>query len=485
MTRTLESRQQQQDARAAWLAALEGFRGPDWDRPDNDQYWSTRLDTAPFEQLRGIQAEKLRLAVEYAYTCIPFYRRRFKAIGLEPGDIRGLDDLERIPITTKQDMAVDLAENPPWGTFTATDDGVWRDRGWQLFATSGTTAQPRVFRYTALDRSLWSWTNARALWAMGFRPGRDSALLAFGYGPHVWLWGVHYALNLIGIPIVTAGGLDSRTRARFIDQFKPTILACTPSYAMYLGNLMRDLGVEPVTTSVRYLFCAGEPGFGVPSTRRRLEETWGADLFEFYGCTEAAPCSGGYSCAAVVARKESSVSTHLLGDTHIWETIDPETFRPVADGERGLSVATNLVSEASPQLRFLVGDFTTLTTEPCECGRTGHRALGGFLGRADDMLNIRGVTLFPSAVEDAVRRVPEAGEEFLLVVSQKNEMDLLTVQVEPRPGVAPESHSELAHRIETEIVSSCELHPIVEVLPYGTLPKTEFKARRVKDLRGQ
>jgi len=433
--------------------------------------------------LRDLQAEKLRLAVQYAYVCIPFYRRKFDAIGLEPGDIRGLEDLRKIPITTKHDMALDLANNPPWGTFTAIDDDLWRAHGWQLFASSGTTAQPRVFRYTAVDRSMWTWANARALWAMGFRPGRDSALLAFGYGPHVWLWGVHYAFDLMGIPIVTAGGLDSRTRARFIDQFKPTILACTPSYALYLGNLMLDLGLNPTASSVRYLFCAGEPGFGIPATRQRLEHLWNAELHEFYGCTEAAPSSGGYTCDAVASHKDGPVSTHLMEDTHIWETVDPLGLHPVAEGQRGLTVVTNLVSEASPQLRFLVGDFTTLTSEPCECGRTHRRGIRGFQGRADDMLNVRGITLFPSAVEDAVRRIPEIGEEFMIVLSRQNELEVLTVQVEPRPEVAAEQHAALMAQVETEIISRCELHPVVEVLPYGTLPKTEFKARRVKDLR--
>ncbi|MBV8719913.1 MAG: AMP-binding protein, partial [Chloroflexi bacterium] len=311
MTQTFLVEERRQHARTVWLAALERFRGPTWARPDGERYWSNQLDTAPLDHLHELQDEKLRLAVQYAYTCVPFYRRRFDAIGLEPGDIRGLQDLIKIPITTKFDMAADLADNPPWGTFTAVDDELWRTRGWQLFASSGTTAQPRVFRYTAVDRSMWMWTNARALWAMGFRPGRDSAMLAFGYGPHVWLWGVHYAFDLMGIPIVTAGGLDSRTRARFIDHFKPTILACTPSYAMYLGNLMLDLGLDPAVSSVRYVFCAGEPGFGVPATRQRIEQLWNAELHEFYGCTEASPSAGGYTCGAVVSASNTSVSTHL------------------------------------------------------------------------------------------------------------------------------------------------------------------------------
>jgi phenylacetate-CoA ligase len=470
-------------ARANWLALLERHRGQDWDKPDSSDYWSTKLDTAPREQLREIQSEKLVAAVEYAYACIPFYRQKFDRIGLQPGDIHGVDDLHKIPITTKQEMADDVAANPPWGTFTAVDDAAWLDRGWQTFNSSGTTALPRSFRYTRFDRSMWSWTDARALWAMGFRPGRDAALLAFGYGPHVWLWGVHFSLGLIGIPIVTAGGLDSRARARFIDTYRPTILACTPSYALYLGNLMRDMGIDPAASSIRVLFCAGEPGYSVPSTRRKLEEMWRADLHEFYGCTEAAPCAGGFTCAAVVADKDGPAATHLLEDTHIWETVAADTLVPLPAGERGLSVVTNLCSEASPQLRFLVGDFTTLSYDACPCGRTHMRAMGGFLGRADDMLNIRGITVFPSAIEDALRRVPEIGEEFQIVLSQRSELDVLGIQVEPRPEIPAELHSRVVERVVTEIVSRCELRPEVELLAYGTLPKTEFKAKRVTDLR--
>lgn len=470
-------------ARARWLELIDEHRGAGWQAPDSPIYWSSRLDTADPDHLREIQSKQLVAAVHYAYTCIPLYRRKFDAIGLQPGDIRGLDDLAAIPITTKQEMGEDQASAPPWGTYTAVDDQRWRAGGWQVFATSGTTGFPRVFRYTEFDRSIWSWANARAMWSMGFRPGRDSAMLAFGYGPHVWLWGVHYALNLIGIPIVTAGGLDSRTRARFVATYQPTILACTPSYALYLGNLMRELGVEPSQTSVRYLFCAGEPGFSVPATRQQLEQLWDAELHEFYGCTEASPAAGGYTCSAVAADKTSTVSTHLMEDLQIWETVDPATLDRQPDGVRGLSVVTNLCSEASPQLRFLVGDFCTLTHERCACGRTHARAVAGFLGRADDMLNIRGVTLFPSAIEDAVRRVPDVGEEFLIVLTRENNMDVLTVQVEAGPKIAHDQHAAVLRKVETEIVSRCELRPHIEVLQYGTLPKTEFKAKRVKDLR--
>ena len=468
-------------SRERWLATLDRYRRSAG-APDDGAYWSRSLDTASRDELRSIQDDKLNVAVQYAYDAIPFYRRTFDRIGLAPGDIRGTDDLPLLPVVTKRAMADDLAASPPWGTYTAIDDAAWLERGWQIFATSGTTGAPRAFRYTHADRELWAWANARAMYAMGFRTGTDSAILAFGYGPHVWLWGVHYALNLMRIPVLTGGSLDTRMRARFIDQYQPTILACTPSYALFLASVLEEMGLDPAGSSIRYLFTAGEPGFSVPATRERLEATWAAELHEFYGCTEAAPAAGGYTCGAIAADKDRA-STHLMEDLQIWETIDATTMLPVTEGERGLSVVTNLCSEASPQLRFLVGDYTTLTHEPCPCGRTHVRADGGFAGRADDMLNIRGVTLFPSAVEDAVRRVDEVGTEFQVIVSRERDLDVLTVRVEINQDVAAARHDDVARLVATEIVSRCELRPVVEVVPVGTLPRTEFKAKRVTDER--
>jgi phenylacetate-CoA ligase len=465
-----------------WREAIRRHvRNPD--RPGSADYWSPTLETASHDELHEIQSQKLPAAVRFAYARIPFYRRRFQAAGLEPDDVRSLDDLRAIPIVTKQEMTEDLEANPPWGAYTSVDDRLWRERGWQTFMSSGTTGRARVFRYLSFDRTLWSWLDARALWAMGLRPGLDSAMLAFGYGPHVWLWGVHYALNLMGIPILTSGGLDTRVRARQLDDLRPSVLACTPSYALYLAAVMREQGLDPRASSVRVLFCAGEPGISVPATRRRLEETWGAELHEFYGCTEAAPTAGAHTCATVAADKQRPPSMHVMDDTHLWEVVDPVSLEPVPDGQPGLSVVTNLCSEASPQLRFLVGDMTRLTREPCPCGRTGTRALGGFVGRADDMLNVRGVTLFPSALEDAVRRVPEVGEEFEIVLTNERELDVLTLRVECGPDIPDGDHEIVAKRIESEVVSRCELRPVIEVLPHGVLERTQQKARRVRDMR--
>src|SRR5207244_1805238 len=281
-------------------------------------------------------------------------------------------------------------------------DEVWADRGWMMFSSSGSTGAPRVFRYSQLDREHWAWANARALHSMGVARG-DTVLAIAGFGPHVFVWGMVAALAHMGIPVLPGGGMDARARANVIARFAPTVIACTPSYALYLGRTMQSLGLDPAASSVRTVIVGGEPALGIDATRERLARLWGARLVEFYGCTEASPHCGGYSCAASVTA--GGVSSHLMEDVQIWELVDPETRRPVPLGQRGLTVCTCLNSESSPQLRFLVGDYTTFDEGPCPCGRTHVRALGAFTGRADDLIVLRGVKMFPAQIEGAVRAV--------------------------------------------------------------------------------
>jgi phenylacetate-CoA ligase len=388
--------------------------------PATERLWAPELDAAPREQLRAIQSRKLVAAVAWMYGRSALFRSKCEAVGLEPGDIRGIDDLQKLPITTKDDMSGDLASSPPFGTYQSLTDDEWLADGWQVFQSSGTTGAPRPFRYTQFDRELWSWNNARAMHAIGLRSRRDVALLCFGYGPHVFMWGVHYALNLMRIPIVP-GGVDTNTRAIFVDRYGVTMLAATPSYLLFLANAMRGLGLDPARSTVERVLTGGEP---VPrTTQDRIADAWGCEVHQFYGCTEAAPSAGGYTCGA-------GPWIHCMEDTHVLETVDVETLQPVREGERGLSVVTNLFSDSSPQIRFLVGDYTTLAYEPCDCGRTHVRALDGFSGRADDMLNIRGVTLFPSAIEDVVRGRDELGDEFQILLTTSNGMDELELIVE-------------------------------------------------------
>lgn len=469
------------DLRTLWRETIRKYQYHP-EKPASEVSWCPELETCSRDKLKEIQSEKLEICVRYMYEYSQFYRERFKAVGLTPADIRSVEDLPKIPITTKEEMSAEVTAYPPWGRYTAVDDALWANRGWMLFNTSGTTVAPRAFRYTQFDKEIWAWADARAMWAMGVRPG-NSAMIAFGYGPHVFLWGAHHAFYLLGVSIIPGGSLDSRRRALFINTYRPTILACTPSYALFLGQVMLEMGFAPATSSVRLLLCGGEPASGIPATRERLEELWGAELHEFYGCTEAAPYSGAHTCHWQVGRTDGPVSPHLMEDLAIWEVVDPKTLAPVAEGDRGVSVVTNLCSEASPQIRFLVGDYTTLSTEKCGCGRTHTLAVGGFYGRADDMLNIRGVTLFPSAVEDALRTLPELGDEFEIVLTQEKGLDVFTVVVETQPGAPETDAAELQRKVENALMTKCELRPVVQVKPPGILPRTELKARRVRDLR--
>lgn len=460
-----------EETRERWLAAIERNRR-DLTAPGDKRYWSPQLDTASRELVREIQSDKLPAAVAYMAVSSAMYAKKLAAAGVEPGDVRSIDDLESLPVVTKEDMSASVAAHPPWGDYTAVDDQLWKESGWQLFQTSGTTAVPRAFRYTQRDRQLWAWANARSLYAMGIRSDRDVGMMLFGYGPHVAMWGLHHALLLMAVPQVPVGGMDTRARAAMIERLEPTVLGCTPSYALHLGAVMTDMGVDPAGTAVRILIVMGEPT--PPSTRHRIEELWGAEVHQFYGCTEAAPSCGGYTCEAG--------HLHFLEDTHVLETLDPNTWKPVPEGQPGVSVVTNLMSEASPQIRFVVGDYTTLSYAGCDCGRTHVVCEGGFSGRADDMLNVRGVTLFPSAIEDVIRSVPELGEEFKIVVSSNGTLDEIMLLVERRDTGVDEGS--LGRRLETSFRAQLELRPLIQILPYGTLPKTEFKAKRVEDHRG-
>jgi phenylacetate-CoA ligase len=469
-----------QATRAHWLATLDQYCR-DRDRPGTPQFWSPELDTAPRERLREIHDAKIAAVVPFLYENSPFYRRRFERLGLVPTDIRNTDDLiGKWPVLTKTEMAEDAQAHPPYGTYTAMTDEVWADRGWMMFSSSGSTGTPRVFRYSHIDRDYWAWANARALHAMDFRKG-DTVFMVTGYGPHVYAWGVQYALAKMGLPTIPGGGMDARARANAILRFKPTIFLATPSYALYLGRVMQDLGVDPRSSNIRTIFVGGEPAMSVPSTRRRIEELWGARLVEFYGCTEASPHVGGYSCSASLAT-DGSVATHLMEDIQVWETVDAAHLKPVARGERGLTVCTCLNSESSPQLRFLVGDYTVLDHTPCACGRTHVRALGSFQGRADDLINLRGIKMFPTQIEEAVRGVGGTGDEFEIVLATNADgLDVMTVRIEH----AEHEGDGVRARIAEEIRTRCEIRSDVEVLKPGTLPKTEFKAARVKDRRNK
>lgn len=468
------------ETRRVWLETIRKH-AHDFDAPapDDDRYWSPRLDICSRDELIAIQNDKLKAVTPFLYENSGFYRRRFDKLGLAPTDIASVDDLPKWPVVDKSEMMQDATENPPFGTYTTISDEDWAERGWMLFSSSGSTGVPRVFRYTHTDRELWEWANARALWSMDIRPG-DVVFPMVGFGPHVWVWGAMVAFNRMKVAVIPGGGMDAQARAGVIDRFKPTVIACTPSYALYLGRTMQDMGLDPAASSVRTIFTGGEPAMGIDRTRERLQDLWGARIAEFYGCTEVSPHAGGFTCPASV-RDGHQTFTHLSEDIQIWELIDPDTKEVVPEGERGLTVCSSLNSESSPQLRFVVGDYTTFDTSTCDCGRNHVKAMGSFTGRSDDLINLRGIKFFPAQVEQAIRTVDGTGDEFEIVLTTNPDgLHVMDVRVEHAEHGAPDT---VVEKVAGEIRSRCEVRVGVEVLAPGTLPKTEFKAKRVRDER--
>lgn len=276
------------------------------------------------------------------------------------------------------------------------------------------------------------------------------------------------------------GGLTAELRCNIILRYRPTVLATLPSQLLRIGRVMQDMGEDPRKTSVTRLFTGGEPAAGVASTRQRLEDMWDAELVEFYGCTEVSPHCGGYSCEAS-HQQGKPVHTHLLEDIQAWELVDPDTMEPVADGERGVTVVTNMNSESSSQLRFVVGDYTVFDRAPCDCGRTHVRAIGGFQGRADDLINLRGIKFYPSGVEEGVRAVAGVGNEYEVIFATNGDgIDTMNIRVEHADHGKP---GHVVNQVKRELQSRIEVRFDVEVLPPDTFPKTEFKAKRIRDER--
>ena len=459
--------------RGKWLEKLEKFKR-DADLPGSSDYWSPSLDCASRDELIAIQNEKITAVVPFLYENSSFYRRRFNRLGLVPTDIQTVDDLPKWPVIDKVEMMEDVTENPPYGTYSTLDDVLWKRRGWMMFSSSGSTGVPRVFRYSQIDRDLWAWANARAMYSFSIRPD-DSVLICSGYGPHVFAWGVQFGLSKMNVATIPGGGMNAEMRAQIVDRFKPTVICGTTSYALHLGRVMEEMGLDPASSSVRLMLVGGEPGTGITSTRNRLQGLWNATMAEFYGCTEVSPHCGGYSCQNSEAI-DGSVSTHLMEDIQVWELVDADTKEVVEEGQKGLTVCTSLNSESSPQLRFLVGDYTTYTTKTCDCGRTHLRAVGSFSGRADDLINLRGIKMYPAQLEEAVRSISDIGDEYEIVLTtNKDGLDVMKVRVE---------HAEdVAEAVQRAIQTCCEIRVDVEVLSPGTLPKTEFKAKRVHDER--
>ncbi|HKY23012.1 MAG TPA: AMP-binding protein [Vicinamibacterales bacterium] len=410
-------------------------------------------------------ADRLSRLVADIYGRNPFYTRKLDAAGIGPGQVTSLSDLSKLPLTTKAELIADQQTTPPWGTNLTEPI----ERYTRYSQTSSTTGSP--LRWLDTNES-WQWMLEcwKAVYGAASVDARDRIFFPFSFGPFLGFWTAFEAGCQLGAHCIPAGGMSSQARLSLIDTLKPTVICCTPTYALRLMEVASESAgarIDLSSSSVRALIVAGEPGGSIASTRERIEKGWGARVIDHYGLTEVGPIA--FECW------ESPGGLHLNEDEYVCEVLEPGTQRETPDGERGELVITNLGRSASPLLRYRTGDVVVKLTRACECGRTLARLEGGILARVDDMVNVRGVNVYPSAVEAVVRRFAEIAE-FRATVSSNGSLRELSIEVEVTSGgdaVAP-----VVARLRDDLRESLGLTVPVKAVDAGFLPRFEMKARR-------
>jgi phenylacetate-CoA ligase len=436
-------------------------------------YWNPKTETLDRERLEALQLVKLRRQCEWAAARSPWYGRRFASEGFDLRQLNALDDLRRIPVLTRDDWMASQEARPPYGNLPviAGEDAI------RIHTTSGTTGRGPL---RALDsREDWAWIAEMwcyAIWGCGIRP-LDTAYIAFGYGSFIGFWGLHYAMEKVGVLNVPGGAQSTEARVLQIADFGATVLAATPTYAIRLAQEAERLGVDLRGSSVKRLILSGEPAGSIPQTKALIEEVWGAKAFDTAGMTEIGTIMV-FECA------EQPGGTHILEDHVIEEVLDPDTLEPVAYGERGERVVTSFGRGSTPLLRYRTGDLVCrVPASRCSCGRGFDIYEGGILGRVDDMKLIRGTNVYPRAIEAIVREFPEV-EEFQTVISHVGIRDEITLRLELKPDWPPDGWEALRDSLHRRLGHAHEgLNFRIEQVGAGELPRFELKAKRLIDLR--
>ena len=427
--------------------------------------FSPEIETINRKKLRELQLERLRHIVAYAYDNVPMYKKRFDEIGLKPSHIRTLKDIELIPYTTKDD----LRDNYPFGLFTVPMKKIVR-----LHASSGTTGKPVVGGYTRADLDNWSDCIARLL-VMAGATEEDIFHVAFGYGLFTGGFGLHYGIEKLGAAVVPVSSGNTERQLMLMKDFGATALVATPSYAMYLAETAKREGILG-DLKVR-LVCMGAEA-STPEMHTALQELLGAFPTENYGLTEV----GGPGVAGECREK---AGMHINEDMFYAEIVDTEHNRVLGEGEKGEMVITTLTKEGMPVLRYRTKDITSVTYEPCKCGRTLAR-MARVVGRTDDMLIIRGVNVFPSQIESVLMGMKELGKTYEIVVDRVNYMDTLEVRVEVDDAGLLTDYSkleELVAKIRHALRVVLQLDVKVRLVEPFSIKRAEGKVKRVIDLR--
>ncbi len=436
------------------------------DRPFTDDYWDER-ERWSRDQLESFQLDALQRQLRTVVDTSDFYRRRLADLDWEPGDVRSLDDLRQLPVTRKTEYVEAIDQEPPFGPALACDPTDVR----RVHFSSGTTSQPTPMCWTQQDLDRWADLYARSAYAQGVR-ATDVYQCLFSFSWFVGGLGGMLSYQRIGATCIPGGSVDSRRQIETMFRYGTTCVGGTPSFMLHLAEVAGELGYDLRDSAVSKVMVGGEPGAGIPATRQRIEQLWGAQCRDGYGSLEFQPIA--WECHV-------GAGGHLAEDFALAEVLDPETHEPVADGERGVLVLTHLDKQACPLVRWWTGDVVVRDAGVCDCGRTHARLPGGVLGRADDMLVVRGVNVFPSAVEDVIRRTSGTTGEFQIVVDDDVRdtttgfLSGLKLRVEFTVGPDDGAASRLAEQLRSEL----QVRAAVEPLAPGSLPRTTHKASRL------
>jgi len=431
--------------------------------------WNPAVESLPRGSIRAMQLERLRAAVAWAGERVPFYRNALAEAGVEPSTLKSLEDLERLPFTRK----AHLREHYPWGLFAVPQSQLAR-----IHASSGTKGKPTVVGYTRGDLEIWREVMARSLAAGGAEPGQ-LIQIAYGYGLFTGGLGFHDGAEHMGLTVVPVSSGNTLRQILLLQDFRPQGLACTPSFALHIGETMREQGIDPRSVGLRYGLLGAEPW--TEGLRRQIEALWGIHAVDFYGLSEIIGPGVATECA------EGRDGLHVNEDHFLPEVVDPGTGEPLPAGTEGELVLTCLTKRALPILRYRTGDVTRLEFEPCRCGRTTVR-MARIKGRTDDMLVIKGVNVYPSQLEAALLTLPDLAPHYQLVVDRGKGFPTIEVHVEPaeervrgwggfdsaRPEVVA-----LSLRVRELLRAHLGLNPEVAIVPPKTIPRSEGKAVRV------
>ena len=425
------------------------------------RYFEESVETLPRKALETLQIEKLCPMLEQIYGRNRFYTDKFNAAGIHPDSIKTLDDLKRLPLTSKSELVQAQSDALPFGSNTTFKESAYS----RFHQTSGTTGTPLRVLDTPESWDWWGRCWGYVLAGAGLTEN-DRLFVPFSFGPFIGFWAAVEGAQKINALMIPGGGRDSLQRLHLMKELGATAMCCTPTYALRLAEVAQESSFDLSEIPLRTLIHAGEPGANVPATKARIESVWNAKCYDHAGASEI----GAHSFECEVQPN----GTHVTESEFIVEELNPETLEPVPAGEQGELIITNLGRIGYPVIRYRSGDLVVLNQQKCTCGRSYARFEGGVLGRADDMVVVRGVNIFPSAVENLVRQC-ESVEEFRITVTTDREMGNLAIELELSKNANPESARKT---VDQEIQNELSLRPEITLVPSGSLPRFEMKAKR-------